>query len=286
MFATFSGEGSGTLFDAAMLERSAQVFRADMWNSACDDALFECGIAERRFGPIQANVIEALPRAIALNTILGAAEPGAVSGGYLAEAIEWADTFCVDYRVLVGQERPETATAEAWLNRRGFEQGSTLVRYVRNATTPPDSPGVRGVKVWEIGTAGEEGIAGETMVLSAAPALGMPSPAGTLLCELPAQEHWRCYTAELEGEIVAYGSVQINDGIAALGLETTVPHARRRGCNQALLRERILAAHEAGCEMIFTGVPSYGDKLGPGARSLIRAGFVPAHRSVNWQRPR
>lgn len=257
-----------------------------MWDSACEDALAECGIAERRFGSLQVNVIEALPEAIALNTILGVAESGSVSDGHLAEAIEWADSFCVDYRVVVGQDRPETAAAEAWLNRRGFEQGNALVRYVRNATAPPDIPGVRGVKVWEIGTAGEEGIAGETMVLSAAPALGMPSPAGTLLCELPAQERWRCYTAELEGEIVAYGSVQINDGIAALGLETTVSHARRRGCNQALLRERILAAHEAGCETIFTGVPSYGDELGPGARNLIRAGFVPAHRSINWQRPR
>lgn len=258
-----------------------------MWDSACEDALDECGIAERRFGPVQANVIEALPGAAAFNTVLGAAEPGAVRGGHLAEAIEWVDSFGVDYRILVGHERPETVAAETLLNRLGFEQGSGLVRYARDATRPPDLSGVPGVKVWEIGGEGEEsGIAGETMVLSAAPALGMSSATSTMLCELPGQKDWRCFTAELEGEIVAFGSVLLRGGIAALGLETTLPEARRRGCNQALLRERILAAHDAGCETIFTGVPSYGDAVGPAARNLIRAGFVPAHRSVNWQRPR
>lgn len=258
-----------------------------MWDSACEDALDECGIAERRFGPVQVNVIEVLPETFALNTVLGAGEPGAVRDGHLAEALEWADSFGVDYRVQVGKDRPETKAAEAWLDGHGFEQGSGWMRYARNAATPPDLPGVPGVTVWEIGEPGDEDLAGETMVLSAAPALGMPSVASTLLCELPAQKTWHCFTAEMEEEIVAYGSMLVLDGVAALGLETTIPSARRRGCNQALLRARVLAAHEYGCEVIFAGAPSYGSgSAEPVARNLIRAGFVPAHLSVNWQRPR
>ncbi len=93
-------------YDAAMLERTAQEFRADMWGTACEDAIYECGIAERRFGPVQANVIESLPAAPALNAVLGAAEPGAVAEGHLADAIEWTDSFHVDYRVQVGRDRP------------------------------------------------------------------------------------------------------------------------------------------------------------------------------------
>lgn len=274
-------------FDAATFDQAAQVFRADMWSSAPLDALEECGIAERRFGPVQANVIEALPDAPTLNAILGGAEPGAVAEGHLAEAIEWADRFDVDYSVLIGHGRPETAAAEGLLNRRGFEQGQGLVRYARQATSSPNLPGVQGVKVWEIGEPGEEGIAGETMTLTAAPALGMPSEASILLFDLPARDNWRCYTVELKDEIVSFGSMLIRDGVAALGLEGTVESARRRGCNQALLRRRIIDAHEAGCEAIFVGLPTYGDEGVDGrARNLIRAGFVPAHRSVNWQRPR
>jgi hypothetical protein len=273
--------------DAATLDRAAQVFRADMWSSAPVDALYECGIAERRFGPVQANVIEVLPDVPTLNTILGAAELGAVKGGDLAEALEWADAFRVDYRVMVGHDRPETAAAEELLDQMGFEQGQAHVRYARNAMIPPELPGIRGVKVWEIGEPGQEGIAGETMVLTAAPALGMPASASSLLFELPALDRWRCYTAELVEEIVSFGSMLIDDGVAVVGLEGTVEQARRRGCNQTLLRARILAAHEAGCETIFAGVPVYaGVEAAAGARNLIRAGFVPAHRSVNWQRPR
>jgi GNAT superfamily N-acetyltransferase len=258
-----------------------------MWGSAPVDALYECGIAERRFGPVQANVIEVLPDAPTLNTILGAAEHGAVKEGHLAEALEWADAFRVDYRVMVGHDRPETDAAEALLDRTGFEQGQRHVRYARNAMLPPEQSGVPGVKVWEIGEPGDEAIAGETMALTAAPALGMPASAGSMLFDLPALDRWRCYTAELEEEIVSFGSMLIDDGVAVIGLEGTVENARGRGCNQALLRARILAAREAGCETIFAGIPAYaGAAAGPSTRNLIRAGFVPAHRSVNWQRPR
>lgn len=258
-----------------------------MWSSAPLDALYECGIAERRFGSVQANVIEVLPDAPSLNTILGAAEPGAVEKGHLAAAIKWVDEFHVDYRIMVGRDRPNTSSAESLLDQLGFEQGQGLVRYARDATQPPDLPGVPGITVWEIGEPGREGIAGETMTLTAAPALGIPAEASSLLFELPTRENWRCYTAELEGEIVSFGSMLIRDGVAALGLEGTIESARGRGCNQALLRERILAAHEAGCETIFVGVPTYGrGGIHANVRNLVRAGFVPAHHSVNWQRPR
>jgi hypothetical protein len=270
-------------YDVAMLESAAQEFRADMWSTACEDALYECGIVERRFGPVQVNLIEALPETPSLNSVLGSAEPGAVEDGHLTEAIEWADSFHVDYRVLVGRERPGTAAAEAWLNHRGFEQGHTLVRYARDATMP-DLPGVPGVKVWEIG---ESEADGETMVFDVAPALGMPAAASSLLFALPVQERWRTYTAELEESIVSFGSMMIHDGVVALGLDATVGHARRRGCNQAVLRQRLIDASEAGCETVFAGLPSYGSgDVVPVARNLIRAGFVPAHCSMNWQRPR
>ncbi|HEV7769695.1 MAG TPA: hypothetical protein VGO66_03435 [Solirubrobacterales bacterium] len=270
-------------YNAGMLERAAQEFRADMWGGACEDAVYECGIAERRFGPVQANVIESLPEAPALNVVLGAAESGAVADGHLAAATEWADSFHVDYRVQVGRDRPESATAEDWLNRHGFEQGPALVRYVRHASMP-DLPGVPGVKVWEIS---ENEAGGETMVFDAAPALGMPAPASSLLFDLPYQERWRIYTAELEDSIVAFGSMMIHDGVAVLGLEATVEGFRRRGCNQALLRQRLIDAYEAGCETVFAGVPAYGsENISASARNLIRAGFVAAHESMNWQRPR
>jgi len=270
-------------YDTATLERTAKTFRADMWQTVCEDAVLECGIEEACFGPVQATVFEALPDVPNLNVVLGAAEPGAVKDGHLAAAIAWADGFDVDYRVSVARSRPQTAAAEAWLNWHGFEQGRGSLKYVRDAS-PPEGPGDPAITVWEIG---QEEADGETMVFAVAPALGLPSKAANLLFALPIQEHWRSYTAELEGEIVSFGSMLLHDGIARIGLDATVPSARRRGCNRVLLRERILAAIGAGCHTIFAELDEGEcEGLACAGRNLLRAGFVPAYRSMSWQRPR
>ncbi len=269
-------------YDVATLERTAKTFRSDMWGTVCDDAVSECGIVERWFGPLQVTVFEALPDNPWMNTILGAAEPGAVEQGHLADAIAWADEFEVSYRVAVARDRPGTAAAEDYLNRRGFEQGRGLWKYVRDASWP-DLPGDPAITVWEIA----EEAAGETMVFDAAPALGFPSKAASLLFALPIQERWRTYTAELDGRIVSFGSMLIDGDVAHLGLDATVAGARRRGCNQVLLRKRILAAIEAGCHTIFAELDEgEGEGHAIAGRNLLRAGFVPAYRSMHWQRPR
>ncbi len=269
-------------YDSAVLEGISKRFRADMWGTVCEDAVLECGIEECCFGPVQVTVFEALPDSPILNNVLGAAEPGAVEDGHLDAAIEWADSFEVGYRVAVARRRPGTAAAEALLNYHGFEQGRGLVKYVRDASLP-DFPGSPEITVWEIG--GEEA-AGETMVYGAEEALGLPSPASSLLFSLPLQERWRTYTAELEGEIVSFGSMLIEGTVAELGLDATLSGARGRGCNQALLRERILAAIEAGCQTIFAELgESEAEGAVAAARNLLRAGFLPAYRSMNWRRP-
>jgi GNAT superfamily N-acetyltransferase len=269
-------------YDSAALEGVSKRLRHDMWRTVASDAIDECGIEERCFGPVQVTVFEAMPELPSLNQVLGAAEPGTVTDRHLAAAIEWVDSLGVDYRVPVARRRPGMAAAEQWLNRHGFEQGRGLVKYVRDGSLP-DLPPTPEITVWEIG---EEEADGETLV-GAAPLLGFPSPASSLLFGLPSQDNWRTYTAELGGEIVSFGSMLIHDGVALLGFDATVPDARGRGCNQALLRQRLLAAFEAGCETIVAELPESDEEgMTAAVRNLYRAGFVPAYRSMNWQRPR
>jgi GNAT superfamily N-acetyltransferase len=270
-------------YDSAALEGVSKRLRHDMWRTVASDAIDECGIEERCFGPVQATVFEALPEFPSLNQVLGAAEPGAVGDGHLAAAIEWVDALGVDYRVPVARRRPGTVPAEQWLDRHGFEQGRGLVKYVRDGSLP-DLPPNPEIIVWEIG---EDEADGETLVFGAAPLLGMPSPASSLLFGLPSQDNWRTYTAELEGEIVSFGSMLVHDGVALLDFDATIPEARRRGCNQALLRRRLLTAFEAGCETVVAELPeSEEEGIATATRNLYREGFVPAYRSMNWQRPR
>lgn len=269
-------------YDPALLEGVSQRRRHDMWRTAAPDAIEECGIEERRFGPVQATVFASLPESPILNQVLGAAEPGAIEGGHLAAALEWADGFGIDCRAPVARGRPGTAAAEDWLNRHGFEQGRGLVKFIRDSSWP-EMPGVPGVTVWEIG---ESEADGEVMCFGAAPALGLPGPAGTLLFSLPIQENWRIYTAEVEDQIVGFGAMLIHEGVAVMDLDATLEGFRRRGCNLALLRARLLAAAEAGCDTIVAELPEGEDEgVAATVRNLLRAGFVPAYSSMTWQRP-
>jgi GNAT superfamily N-acetyltransferase len=267
-------------YDAAVLERMTKRFRRDMWGTAPPDAVAESGVEVRSFGSVLATAFAELAEVPRVNSIQGAAEPGAVEEGHLAAAIEWMREREVSYRVHVASGRPGTEAAEIWLAERGYLEGEGWEKFVRD-TSPPDLAKPPGVEVIEL-EMGE----GEGMDLIASEGLGLPHLAGLLFYDLPGLEDWRCYVALLGDDLVACGSMLVRDGIAELGVDATMEHARGRGCNQALLRRRLLDARAAGCHTTFVEL---GD-CEPGSagivrRSLLRAGFEEAYTSQYWQRP-
>jgi hypothetical protein len=271
-------------YDSSVLEEIAQRFRREMWNSVVPEAVTESGVEVQAFGPVQATAFGDLPETHSLNQIQGAAEPGSVENGHLAEAIEWMREREVDYRVPVAEGRPGAAEAEAWLGRRGYERGGGWVKLVRD-TTPPEHAEDLAVVIYELG---EEEADGEGFSTIAAEGLGLPLTAGTLFFSLPQTEDWRCYTAApaaREG-IVSVGSMLIDDGVAQLGTEATFEHARGRGCNMALLRRRLVDARRAGVSLVFAELGECEPEgLATAYGNLRRAGFEEAYRSQNWQRP-
>lgn len=278
------GELALVEYDSAVLERVAQRFRCDMWNSVTADAVSESGVELRRFGPVQVTAFGDLPEAHCLNQIQGAAEPGAISGGHLANAVDWMRSREVDYRVPVAEGRPGTDAAESWLDQRGYERGGGWIKLVRD-TSPPDWPEDPAVTIYELGEdeADGEGLSG---ILSAA--FDLPLTAGTLFFSLPQTGSWRCYTAALgEGVgVVATASMLICGGVAQFGPGATMPAGRRRGCNLALLRRRLVDAAAAGCHTVFVELGEYESARISGVRrNFLRAGFQEAYGSQNWQRP-
>ncbi len=271
-------------YDAALLERVAQRFWRDMWRSVTPDAVAESGVEVRNFGPVQATAFGDLPEVHSLNQIQGAAEPGAIEGGHLAEAVEWMRSWEVDYRVPVAECRPGAEEAESWLSIRGYERGEGWMKMIREAA-PLDLPANPDVTVFELG---EHEADGEGLSAIAAETLELPVTAGTLFFSLPQAEKWRCYTAALapEQEIVATGAMMIDDGVAQFGPGTTLEHGRGRGCNTELVRRRLLDAIEAGCHTVFVELGERDpERISAAYRNLRRAGFVEAYRSRNWQRP-
>jgi len=265
-------------YDSAALESIAKRFRRDMWAMAPEDAVIESGVEVRAFGSVQATVFAEFSEIPRINTIQGAAE---VADGHLAEAVEWMRAREVDCRISVAADRPGTAEAEEWLRRRGFERGEGWEKFVRDASLPslvqpPE------IEILELGF-GE----GEGMDWIAAEGLGLPHLAGLLFYDLPGLADWRCFVALLEGELVACGSMLIHDGIAELGIDATMEHARGRGCNLALIRRRLIEARKARCHTVFAELGDCEAGSSSAIRhNLQRAGFDEAYDCRNWQRPR
>ncbi len=271
-------------FDAASLERFAQEFRRDMWESVVAEAVTESGIEVERFGPVQASAFGELPEIPVLNQIQGAGEADAVSGGHLAEAIEWMRAREVDYRIFIAEGRPESAEAEAWLGARGYERGDGWVTFVRDAA-PSRLPVDPEIKIWPLG---ENEIDGEGLSAILAEGMDLPLTAETLFFSLPQRPRWHCYTASVapDDHVAAAAAMMVHEGVAQFGPGSTLEYARGRGCNTALLRQRLVDAIAAGCHTIIAEVrdcqPECFSAVG---RNLVHAGFEPAYSVRNWQRP-
>src|SRR6476659_4149120 len=59
-------------YDSAVLERVAQRFRRDMWDSVVPEAISESGVEVETFGPVQATAFGDLPEVHMLQQIQGA----------------------------------------------------------------------------------------------------------------------------------------------------------------------------------------------------------------------
>lgn len=267
----------GVPYDRLALDAIERRFWREVWASVPAAVAGEHGVLARSFGPVQATVVADLPGVGMLNLILGASEPEAVSAGHLAAAAEWADSQGVSPYVPLTPGLPGTEAAETWLTLNAFEPGPAWTKFVRDAH-PPRFRAPAGVEVFELGEPEREPFG-----MVAATGFGMPAWAAAFFADLPGREGWRCYGARVDGELGACGAMLVHEGIAELGIGATLEPARRRGCQLALLRRRILDAAEAGCHTLFveTGEPT-GDRPAGSYRNILRAGFEPAYSCPNW----
>lgn len=88
------------------------------------------------------------------------------------------------------------------------------------------------------------------------------------------------FLAELDGRPIAAGGFQIYDDVGILAGATTIPEARRRGAQNALLDARLRYAREKGCRIAMVCAL-------PGSQSQKNAqknGFQIAYTRAKWQK--
>ncbi|MGI8663142.1 MAG: GNAT family N-acetyltransferase [Acidimicrobiales bacterium] len=93
-----------------------------------------------------------------------------------------------------------------------------------------------------------------------------------------AQPDWRCFLAELEGEIVGAAALVVLDDVGYLANASTLPLARSRGVQSALIAARIDAARALRCDLVC----SLAEPDGSSARNLVRAGLGVVGARTYW----
>jgi hypothetical protein len=90
-----------------------------------------------------------------------------------------------------------------------------------------------------------------------------------------------CFLAELDGEPIAAAALNIANGTALLAGAATIPAARRRGAQRALLQARLAFAAARGVDlaMVVTQPGSASQ------RNAERQGFRPVYTRAKWHRP-
>ncbi len=86
------------------------------------------------------------------------------------------------------------------------------------------------------------------------------------------------FLAESEGEPIATGSMHLHNGVAVLAGASTIPSARRRGAQSALLSARLAFARHRGCDLAVMGaLPGSASQ-----RNAERNGFRVAYTRIKW----
>jgi GNAT superfamily N-acetyltransferase len=193
------------------------------------------------------------------------------------------------YRVRGVQPWFETAPAEgaeelvAALWRAGARQTATLAAFYGRPEGEPTPPLPAGAAIVEIGADDHDGRRRFGRTLAAGH--GVPEEhlvdAEHGIAAWPRDAGWRLYLAQIDGRPAAAAVLTTVDGLAYLANASTLPSARGRGLQAALIARRIADARSAGCDV----VASLAAFEGASARNLQRAGLRLAFLVTEWRGP-
>jgi GNAT superfamily N-acetyltransferase len=113
---------------------------------------------------------------------------------------------------------------------------------------------------------------------------GMPDGFAPWIAALIPRRHWQGFGA-FDGAVLVGVGFLYQEGARAIMLgAATLPEARGRGAQTALLAHRLAVATAAGARLIqsHTGLPAPG-AASPSLNNMRRAGFRDAHLRLNWR---
>ncbi|WAU82011.1 GNAT family N-acetyltransferase [Streptomyces sp. Qhu-G9] len=171
----------------------------------------------------------------------------------------------------------------ATASKLGLTEGSRYTKLSRDTETVPATVGVPVLDPgWRVGVVeARQAHEWATVMMTT---FGFTSPAMIeMAASFVGKADWRQYAVWADKRIVAVGSVFLNGECAHMFAGATLPDARGRGAQSALLAARLHAAAAEGCRWIVaeTVAESPGEH-NPSLHNLLRAGFEPMYDRANW----
>ena len=111
---------------------------------------------------------------------------------------------------------------------------------------------------------------------------GMPELMEAWLRELPGRPGWTCLVAYDGEQPVGAGALYVDGDHGWCGLGATLPEARGRGAQSAILAARVALAAQQGATTVSTETGVGG---GPSYRNILRAGFAERYERPNFDSP-
>ncbi len=203
-----------------------------------------------------------------------------MSAPFEAAAFESAEDFFFSRGAAAHHEIAEFAAAEtiALLHARGYtriERSTVLLRDTSRLASPATAVTVRRIATDEYAAWAKVSAEGWS---SAGPEVSaFVEQLGRTMAQARGVH---CFVGELEGAPIAASALYLVDGVALLAGASTVPAARGRGAQRALLEARLAfaAAHGAELAMVVTEPGSASQ------RNAERAGFAPVYGRTKWER--
>jgi len=89
-----------------------------------------------------------------------------------------------------------------------------------------------------------------------------------------------CYLARVDGKIAGGGTLALHDGVAGLFGASTLPVARKRGVQTALLQRRLARASQAGSDLAV----SIAQPGSISQRNIVQQGFQVLYTRVKFEK--
>lgn len=241
----------------------------DMWSAAAaaDPA---AGLIAERVGDCLVIGTRPMASVPLVNRVMGA-DAAAVADGSLAEAVGVLTAAGCACQLGVHDETADGSALRGWASGHGFDEGYAWMKFVHaDEPTPMDDEGT--APTVDRCRADRAELFGQVFV----DGYELPPLFAPIAAVAVGRPGWHCYLAtDAEGSPLGSGAMFVQDRTAWLGLGATLPAARRRGAQGALLRARVRDAMGLGCDLIVTETGErVADRPSGSYRNILRAGFA------------